>query len=690
MMTVNRLRLHLRIAYLLLPFLLSVLAQPVQAESAADDSARLQELLYREILYLYRQEDYTGALTRWQVAAEKGLLPELPAESELLLARLKLAYGMDVEAGLELTRLMTADLPPSDRNQSWYELARSFFHKGYPEAALEALDQVSGTMPETLAGDLSLLRAHVLMSLERYPEAAKELEDWSGPAELEPFADYNRGIALVRAGRDADAVRALEGVAILAAQSEEELALRDKANLSLGYVYLRQNAYDLARDYLQQVRLNSPYSNRALLAMGWIAQQQGRSDEALAPWTELRNRNVTDPAVQESLLAVPSLHRELQALGMAATQYEDAVAVYSRELEQVNEAVEALQQGELPDELRPDSASSTETRRNDPAGPYYGPLLVNRRVQLTLQGHTDLQLMLDNVDEGLQNIDRLADRLGIEQDKQGSAGNARGGSDSGDRRRRSTRDRPSHPGHDAAGSLLPPAPEWIVEWEGTDQAGEDFRGIPLLPEINLPPDEGDRLPESEFTGLPEPDFTGLPAAAEFHGVPPESVDIGLPQSELAWPPETGRFRLPDRREKEHAYPDSMPRAAVAGREKPAPQHRRITQPAELAGRSPDDRPASEALQKLATELAAAAERMARLGDYRDTSRPGSDLAARIAALRERILALRKRIAVAIADYENYTRALALAELQGRQRQLEDYLEQARLELAKTYDQASDR
>jgi predicted negative regulator of RcsB-dependent stress response len=675
---------------LLLPFLLSALAQPAQAESAADDSERLQELLYREILYLYRQEDYTGALTRWQVAAEKGLLPELPAESELLLARLKLAYGMDVEAGLELTRLMTADLPPADRNQSWYELARSFFHKGYPEAALEALEQVSGTLPETLAGDLRLLRAHVLMSLERYPEAAKELEGWSGPAELEPFADYNRGIALVRAGRDADAVRALEGVATLAAQSEEELALRDKANLSLGYVYLQQNAFDRARNYLQQVRLNSPYSNRALLAMGWIAQQQGRSDEALAPWTELRNRNVTDPAVQESLLAVPSLHRELQALGMAATQYEDAVAVYSRELEQVNEAVEALQQGELPDELRPDSASSTEIMRNDPAGPYYGPLLANRRVQLTLQGHTDLQLMLDNVDEGLQNIDRLADRLGIGQDRQSSAGNAGGGSDSGDRRRRSSRDRPAPPGRDASGSSLPPAPEWVVEWEGSDQAGEDFRGIPLLPEINLPLDEGDRLPESEFTGLPEPDFTGLPTAAEFHSLPPESVDIGLPQSELAWPPETGRFSLPDRREKEHAYPDSMPRATVAGRDKPAPRQRRITRPAALAGRSPDDAPASEALQQLATELAAAAERMARLGDYRDTSRPDSDLAARIAALRERILALRERIAIAIADYESYTRALALAELQGRQRQLEDYLEQARLELAKTYDQASDR
>ena len=68
----------------------------------------------------------------------------------------------------------------------------------------------------------------------------------------------------------------------------------------------------------------------------------------------------------------------------------------------------------------------------------------------------------------------------------------------------------------------------------------------------------------------------------------------------------------------------------------------------------------------------------------------SDLAARIAALRARILALRARIAAAIADYESYTRALALAELQARQRQLEGYLEQARLELAKTYDQATER
>jgi tetratricopeptide (TPR) repeat protein len=680
----------MRMARRLLVCLLAGVALPVYPEPPVEDSDRLQDLLYREILYLSRQEDYVSALTRWQVAAEKGLLPELPAESELLLARLKLAYGMDVEAGLDFTRLMTADLPPPARNLAWYELARTFFHKGYPRAALEALDQVTGRVPEDIAGDLRLLRAHVLIALQHHLEAAKVLEGWRDPVSLKPFAEYNRGIALVRAGRDADAVSALQGVAALAAETEEELALRDKANLSLGYVFMRQKAFDRAGEYLQQVRLSSPYSNRALLAMGWIAQQQGRSDEALAPWMELRKRNVTDPAVQESLLAVPSLHRELQALTMAATQYEDAVAVYSRELGRVNEALAELQQGHLPDELLPDRVAPAEARSADPGGRYIGPLLANRRVQLTLQGHADLQLMLDNVDEGLQHVDRLADRLGIEQEEGASRGTARRPAGSGDNRRVLPKNRSTRAGGDASASLLPPAPEWIVEWEGSDPAGDDFRGIPLLPEINLPQDAGDRLPESDFFGLPDSDFTGLPAGGEFRGLPPESVDIGLPHSEIVWLPETGRFTLPERRGQEHAYPDGMPRSAAATARPAEPRSRRVSQPPPLAGQSPENRPASEALQELATELAAAAERMARLGDYRDESRPDRDLTARIAALRERILALRERIAAAIADYESYTRALALAELRARQRQLEDYLEQARLELAKTYDQAADR
>lgn len=685
-------RSHRRLAVVCLafPLLLAAGGPPALAEIRPGDAGRLQALLYNEILFHARQGDYVSALTRWQVAAEQGLLPALPAESELLLARLKLAYGMDVEAGLDFTRLMTADLPPAASNRAWYELARSFFHKGYPEAAMEALDQVTGAVDDEIAGDLRLLRAHVLMALQRHLEAAQALADWQGPAELAPYADYNRGIALVRAGRDADAVEALQGVATLPAQAEEALALRDKANLTLGYVFLRQGAFERARSFLQQVRLNSPYSNRALLAMGWIAQQQGRTTEALSPWTELRHRNVTDPAVQESLLAVPSLHRELQALGVAAAQYEDAVAVYSGELGRIGEAVEALQQGQTLD-LLGDKAAADGTPRVAGAR-YFGPLLASRRFQQTLQGHGDLQLMLDTVDDGLQHIDRLADSLGVGPGTGRATGGAPGQApDAGGARETAAPGRRIEGPGAAAPGALPPAPEWVVEWQGTDPAGEDFRGIPLLPEIDLPADRVlDPRPEPQFRGLPEPDYSGLPAGPEFLGLPSGPVDIGLPQSDIAWLPETGRFRLPERRDEQYAYPDARPGAAARATNRER-QRRRIREPAARPGGAVDDRPPGEALQALAAELAAAAGRMASLPGERLQSPGGdSDLAARIAALRARILALRARIAAAIADYESYTRALALAELQARQRQLEGYLEQARLELAKTYDQATER
>jgi hypothetical protein len=82
--------------------------------------------------------------------------------------------------------------------------------------------------------------------------------------------------------------------------------------------------------------------------------------------------------------------------------------------------------------------------------------------------------------------------------------------------------------------------------------------------------------------------------------------------------------------------------------------------------------------------------MVQLGESFDPADRIPDLGDRIAALRARILQLRERIANAIVLYESYTQALARDELDRRQHLLEDLLEQASLELAKTYDQTSDR
>jgi hypothetical protein len=235
-------------------------------------------------------------------------------------------------------------------------------------------------------------------------------------------------------------------------------------------------------------------------------------------------------------------------------------------------------------------------------------------------------------------------------------------------------------------------PEWVAEWEQQEgqQAEDQSSGIPLLPEIELPEGSVQPLPQSEFTGLPESEFTGLPEAPEPRALLLGGEDIGLPVSQIAWLPETGRLQLPWN-EQDYAYPDAV--ALDERRAGPSNERQRmrlITHPSADAGFNAGAEPVGEALRELATALSSATDRMARLSRALDAAPPGVDgLEGRIAALRARILRLRGRINHAIALNESYIQALALDELDRRHHQLQDLLEQASLELAKTYDQAAE-
>ena len=109
------------------------------------------------------------------------------------------------------------------------------------------------------------------------------------------------------------------------------LALRDRANLALGFAYLQaEQAGSAPAPPLERVRLNGPYSNKALLGIGWADAALGDYQGALTPWMELRNRNLLDAAVQESYLAVPYAFGKLNANAQSAEYYESARQVLRR------------------------------------------------------------------------------------------------------------------------------------------------------------------------------------------------------------------------------------------------------------------------------------------------------------------------------------------------------------------------
>ena len=82
---------------------------------------------------------------------------------------------------------------------------------------------------------------------------------------------------------------------------------------------------------LERVRLDGPFSNKALLGVGWADAAEGQFQAALTPWMELRDRNLLDSAVQEAYLAIPYAFAKLNANAQAAENYELAIRSFDTE-----------------------------------------------------------------------------------------------------------------------------------------------------------------------------------------------------------------------------------------------------------------------------------------------------------------------------------------------------------------------
>jgi hypothetical protein len=308
---------------------------------------RIHDLHYGDVLfYFYQYEDFE-TLTRLLAYEHWGRMLHHAEEAQLLVGALYLQLGMHNEAGAIFTRLLTNDVPSGVRNRAWFYLAQVWYARGYLDKAEAALRKVNGRMSPDLEAQKELLFANVLMHEGRYDEAIRLLSGWRGGPVWSAYARFNLGVALVRNNRLADADPFLAGVGSMLAPTPELAALRDRANLALGFAYLQANQPQRARPALERVRLNGPYSNKALLGTGWADAALGDYQGALTPWMELRGRNVLDAAVQESYLAVPYAFSKLNANAQSAEYYESAVTSFDAESVRLDEAIARIEKGDM-------------------------------------------------------------------------------------------------------------------------------------------------------------------------------------------------------------------------------------------------------------------------------------------------------------------------------------------------------
>ncbi|MBL8200173.1 MAG: tetratricopeptide repeat protein [Chromatiales bacterium] len=311
---------------------------PVRAADLAAPTA-IRDLYYGETLFQFYQDEHFDALTHLLAARAAGRVSNHEAESELLLGGLYLHYGQHVRAEEIFNRLLTRDVTPSVRDRAWFYLGKVRYQRGLHEDALAAFARISGALPDSLAAELPMLQAQSLMALERFDSAAELLDQWQGPDAWAPYARYNLGVAFVRLNRLADGARQLDRVGRSSPSSAELRDLRDKANLALGYAYLQQSLDGQARPVLERVRLQGPFANKALLGVGWADAATNNFRGALTPWLELRDRDLLDSAVQESLLAIPYAYAALDAHGSAAEGYQSALVSFDAEIANLDGAI---------------------------------------------------------------------------------------------------------------------------------------------------------------------------------------------------------------------------------------------------------------------------------------------------------------------------------------------------------------
>src|SRR5499425_2816536 len=368
----------------------------------------LKDLFFGEALYHADQGQYFEAIQRLdtELAQYHGLdEPELDTlhyhinDAEFSVGDFELDYRMHYRAGRAIKRVLEGSVDDAVRNEAAFRLARIHFQKDQLDDALEALGRIRGTVPEKIKNDVEFLRANIYMATGRPSEAVTILEHLqTGDESQGGFIAYNLSIALLQAGRKQEAIEQLDKAGRFPAVDPAGLAIHDKSNLVLGSLLFESGNFERAKQSLDRVRLEGPVSNQALLRAGWVEASAQQFDRALVPWNILANREPTDVAVQEAMLAAPNAYASLKLYGRSALMYGRALELFSNQIEKVDASIDSVRQGRflkalIREESREDQTWVIRLRSlsGAPETYYLMELMTSHDFQTALHNYLDLE-----------------------------------------------------------------------------------------------------------------------------------------------------------------------------------------------------------------------------------------------------------------------------------------------------------
>ena len=401
MLHISTNRLHLSVPIILV---LCCFGSTSQAKNSSDKLSpqQVKDLRYGESLFHFYQGKYFSSLTNLLIADKKNPITTQGNEPELLKGGLFLAYGLHTQAHNIFTKLINANLPIHTRDRAFYYLGKSFYKKSYDDKALSALNSVSTTLPDNYNDERLHLLSNIYLRRKQYSKAKELLAQYSDDNEWGYYARYNIGVALIRENKFDKGIEHLLHINNYSPRTEEMSSLVDKANLAIGFAFIRKQTPEQAPEFLRQVRLKGPLSNTALLGIGWAYSALKQHKQALRPWIALQNRQTIDTAVQESVLAIPFTLEQINSNNNALGHYQRAVELYEQEIKSLNTVMNIVEGGEFISSLtkvldaeNEDNNFRLTTPPVSAATPYLEKLIARHEFQQAYLNYRDL-LFLQN------------------------------------------------------------------------------------------------------------------------------------------------------------------------------------------------------------------------------------------------------------------------------------------------------
>ncbi len=430
-------------ALLCLPLALLLGAHSVDARPKPK---QVRDLHYGEVLFHFYQQDSFTAISRLLAAQQQQRLPNHAQDAQVLLGGLYLGYGQQDAAAAIFAELLQNDSREHVRDRAWFYLAKIASQRGEPARAAHALEQIGDALEPDLEAERRLLGAQLKMRQGQFGEAVAQLESWRAPRDWLDYARFNLGVALVRHGREQDGTRLLAQIGAGKVQPDhvgwarriftpwywlfrkrrmsedisydEHQALTDKANLALGFAYLQNEAPAEAAEALLRIEADSPWASKALLGQGWAHAAMGNYQAALEPWGSLRDGDRFDPAVQESLLAVPYALGKMRNQDAAVDGYSAAIASFNDEMQRLDALGGSLDQGQFLDQVLEQAPVDqlgwffelTELP-DTPQSRYLYQLLADHSFQEGLKNYRDLRFLTVNLREWQAGLGTYVDML---------------------------------------------------------------------------------------------------------------------------------------------------------------------------------------------------------------------------------------------------------------------------------------